>query len=275
MSLTFTILGCASSPGVPRINGDWGACDPDEPRNRRTRCSALVERTGPNGKTVVVIDTSPDFREQMLAARVRHVDAVVYTHAHADHIHGIDDLRQYAQTQHKRIPVHADEATGKHLKASFSYCFETPDGGMYPPILELNRIEAGKVVRIDGPGGPVEMLPFLQIHGPITTLGMRIGGDLSALRGGLCYSPDISGLPDQSLPLVSGLDCWVLDALQYKRHISHLSVEEALDWIARMKPGRAVFTHMHIPLDYQTVRRETPEHVEPGYDGMVIEIADA
>jgi phosphoribosyl 1,2-cyclic phosphate phosphodiesterase len=273
LSITFTILGCASSPGVPRINGDWGACDPANPRNRRTRCSALIERTSPEGKTVVVIDTSPDFREQMLAARVRHIDAVLYTHPHADHIHGIDDLRQYAQTQQRRIPVHADEATGEHLVRAFSYCFETPDGGMYPPILELNTIAAGKIVRIEGEGGPVELLPVLQQHGPITSLAFRVGGDLAALKGGLCYSPDISGLPDHSLPMVADLDCWVLDALQYKRHISHLSLGEALEWVERLKPARAVFTHMHIPLDYETVRNETPAHVEPGYDGMVIEVA--
>lgn len=272
MSLTFTILGCASSPGVPRINGDWGACDPQEPRNRRTRCSALIERTGPNGKTVVVIDTSPDFREQMLAARVRHVDGVVYTHAHADHLHGIDDLRQYAQTQQRRIPAYADEATGGHLKRSFAYCFETPDGSMYPPILELNTIEPGRPFKIEGAGGSVELLPVLQLHGPITSLGFRVGGDLATLKGGLCYSPDISGVPDQSIAFVADLDCWVLDALQYKRHISHFSLEEALEWIGRMKPGRAVFTHMHIPLDYETVRRETPAHVEPGHDGMTIEV---
>jgi phosphoribosyl 1,2-cyclic phosphate phosphodiesterase len=237
------------------------------------RCSALVERIGPGGKTVVVIDTSPDFREQMLMAQAMHVDGVLYTHAHADHIHGIDDLRQYALTQQRRIPVFADEATGERLNTAFGYCFETPAGGMYPPILELNGIAAGRPVRIEGEGGPIDFLPVLQLHGPISSLGFRVGGDLENLMGGILYSPDISALPDQSLLLAANLDVWVLDALQYRRHVSHLSLEEALEWIGRIMPERAILTHMHIPLDYETVRRETPENVEPAYDGMVLEIA--
>ena len=273
MTLRFTILGCGSSPGVPRINGDWGNCDPDNPRNRRLRCSALVERIGPSGRTVVVIDTSPDFREQMLTARVMRVDGVLYTHAHADHIHGIDDLRQYALTQQRRIPVFADAATGERLTTAFGYCFETPPGGMYPPILELNGISPGIPVRIEGEGGPIDFLPVLQLHGPISSLGFRFGGDVGNLKGGLLYSPDLSALPDQSVPFAANLDVWVLDALQYRRHISHLSLEEALEWVKRVGPGRAVLTHMHIPLDYETVRRETPDNVEPAFDGMSCEIA--
>jgi phosphoribosyl 1,2-cyclic phosphate phosphodiesterase len=273
LSLTFTILGCGSSPGVPRINGDWGNCDPQNPRNRRLRCSALVERIGPVGRTTVVIDTSPDFREQMLTARVAQVDAVLYTHPHADHIHGIDDLRQYAMTQQRKIPVHADTLTGERLKTAFGYCFETPPGGIYPPILELVAIEAGKAVRIEGEGGPIDFLPILQLHGPITSLGFRFGGDLECLSGGLFYSPDISALPDQSIALAAGLDVWVLDALQYRRHISHFSLAEALEWIERIAPRHAYLTHMHIPLDYETVRRETPSSVDPAFDGMTLEIS--
>lgn len=272
MSLKFTMLGCGSSPGVPRINGEWGNCDPSNPRNRRLRCSALVERIGANGKTVAVIDTSPDFREQMLAAKVRHVDGVLYTHAHADHIHGIDDLRQYALSQQRRIPVYADAYTGQHLQTAFGYCFATPPGGMYPPILAMNALEAGKSVRIEGEGGPLDFVPVLQTHGPMTSLGFRFGGDLAMLTGGLCYSPDISGIPGQSIKQFEKLDVWVVDALQYRHHISHFSLTDALQWIEKLAPKRAILTHMHIPLDYETVSNETPMHVIPGYDGLAIEL---
>lgn len=261
--LRFTLLGCGSSPGVPRIHGEWGACDPDNPKNRRTRCSLLVERITKNGSTTVVVDTSPDFRQQMLAVGVKSLDAVLYTHPHADHIHGIDDLRQYALLQKRRMPVYADSATLAHLATSFSYCFSTPEGSMYPPICEAFEIRPGEPVRIEGAGGVIEALPVLQHHGPIHSLGFRIGD--------FCYSPDISDVPDDSIDALSGLDVWIIDALQYKPHISHLSLSQALEWINRLAPRRAYLTHMHIPLDYETVKAETPEHVEPGFDGLVIE----
>lgn len=271
MSYRLTILGCGSSPGVPRINGDWGDCDPTNPKNRRLRCSALIQRIGPEGVTSVVIDTSPDFREQMLAADVSWLDGVLYTHPHADHIHGIDDLRQYAIIQRKRIATYADEPTTARLKEGFGYCFETPPGSMYPPILEHTVMQPGRVLRIVGEGGAVEVLPVLQTHGNINSLGFRIGGNLDALEGGVCYSPDISDVPENSIPLLRDLDCWIVDALQYRRHSSHFSLEESLQWIDRVRPSRAVLTHMHIPLDYARINAETPDHVEPAFDGMRIE----
>lgn len=260
----FTILGCGSSPGVPRVHGEWGNCDPANPRNRRTRCSLLIEQFAPGGVTTVVVDTSPDFRAQMLAAGARQLDAVVYTHPHADHMHGIDDLRQYALLQRHRMPVYADKDTLAHLTSSFFYCFETPQGSMYPPICEPRQISAGKVFGIDGLGGTIEFLPVLQIHGPIHSLGFRIGD--------FCYSPDVSDIPASSLKHLSDLSHWVVDALQYRPHISHFSLSEALEWIERLKPDQAILTHMHIPLDYETVQKETPENVVPAHDGMVIEI---
>lgn len=270
--LRYTILGCGSSPGVPRIHGDWGACDPAEPKNRRLRCSLLVERIEKSGTTSVVVDTSPDFRQQMLSASVKRLDGVLYTHPHADHVHGIDDLRGFALAQGERIGIYADENTHDRLMEGFGYCFRQPEGSMYPPILESKRLKAGLPVVIDGEGGAIHALPVLQVHGPIHSLGFRFSSNRSFDEGGLCYSPDISDVPATSEPLLHNLDCWVLDSLQYKPHISHFSVSEALEWVAKLKPERCFLTHMHIPLDYNQLRRELPKNVEPAYDGLVLEV---
>ncbi|MEO5755374.1 MAG: MBL fold metallo-hydrolase [Mesorhizobium sp.] len=263
--LRLTILGCGSSPGTPRITGDWGNCDPSNPRNRRTRAAALVERITPNGaRTTVVIDTGPDFREQMLRADVRRIDAVVYTHPHADHIHGIDDLRGYVLDQRRLIDIHADEPTLLRLREAFGYCFETPRGSSYPPILRAHVIDHGKPVVVEGEGGALTLEPLPQIHGDIISLGFRIGG--------LAYCPDISDFPQATAERLGELDMLIIDALQYRTHPSHLSLSQALEWIERLAPKEAVLTHMHVPLDYATVMAETPENVAPAYDGMVIEI---
>ncbi|HEY5819305.1 MAG TPA: MBL fold metallo-hydrolase [Mesorhizobium sp.] len=262
--LEFTILGCGSSPGTPRITGDWGNCDPANPRNRRTRAAAMVQRVAANGeRTTVVIDTGPDFRFQMLRAGVKRVDAVVYTHPHADHIHGIDDLRGFVLDQRQLLDVHADGPTLIRLHEAFGYCFETPPGSNYPPILRSNLIDHDRPVVIDGRGGSITLQPLPQIHGEIISLGFRIGN--------LAYCPDVSDFPESTVGLLHGLDWLIIDALQYRPHPSHLSLGEALAWIERLKPRHAVLTHMHVPLDYDTVARETPEGVEPGYDGMAIE----
>lgn len=272
--LRFTILGCGSSPGTPRIHGDWGDCDPNNPKNRRLRSALLVEQIGAHGVTRAVIDTGPDFRQQMLNAGVPKLDAAIYTHPHADHTHGIDDLRGFALVQRQRIPVFADDDTYEKLWTSFGYCFETPLGSMYPPILERHTIVAGKPIAIAGEGGTLHALPVKQTHGTIHSLGFRFADPSSSdfTSGGLAYSSDISGLPDLSVALLKNLDIWIVDALQYRDHISHFSLEQSLDWIAKLNPKRAILTHMHIPLDYETVSAQTPDHVEPAYDGMVIEI---
>lgn len=269
--LRFTVLGCGSSPGVPRINGDWGACDPSEPRNRRLRCSLLVERIGSEGTTTIVVDTGPDFRQQMLNSNVKHIDAVLYTHSHADHVHGIDDLRGYAVAQRNRITVYADQQTNSRLLDGFAYCFVQPPGSMYPPILNAYEIEPFQPVILSGKGGEIHALPVLQTHGSINSLGFRFSVDGRFNDGGLCYSPDVSDIPTISERYLSGLDWWIVDALQHKPHISHFSISEALDWIKRINPERAVLTHMHIPLDYHETRGMLPNGVEPGYDGMIIE----
>ena len=262
----FTILGCGSSPGVPRITGDWGACDPDNPKNRRTRAAFLIEQIGPDGgRTTVVVDTGPDFREQMVRAGVKHIDAVLYTHAHADHLHGIDDLRGYFHHQNHRIPIHADPDTMARIRSGFGYCLETPPGSGYPPIVRPELIEdLDKPIRIEGAGGVIDILPLKQIHGDIISLGFRIGD--------LAYCSDVSDFPEETVARLLGLDVLILDTLQYRFHPSHLSMEQSMGWIEHMQPKRAILTHMHIPLDYDTVMRETPDQVEPAYDGLVIEI---
>ncbi len=262
MTLKLTILGCGTSGGVPRIGNNWGACDPTNPKNVRRRCSLLVERKGPNGGTAVLVDTSPDLREQLLATGIGWLDGVLFTHDHADHVHGIDDLRTVAFNGNSRVAVYHDAVTGRDLKGRFAYCFETQPGSDYPPILDAHDIKAGERVAIGGAGGIIEALPFRQIHGATDTLGFRFGG--------IAYSPDMSDLPEESLPLLQDLDVWIIDALRYTPHPSHLSVEQALAWIARLRPRRAVLTHMHIDLDYESLRRALPAGVEPAYDGMVL-----
>ncbi|MDO6964103.1 MBL fold metallo-hydrolase [Rhizobium alvei] len=261
----FTILGCASSPGVPRITGDWGACDPANPKNRRTRAAMLVEQTADDGqKTVVVVDTGPDFRSQMVAVGVSDLHGVVLTHAHADHLHGIDDIRAYVYKNQHRMPVWADAVTMERVLEGFRYCFETPVGSNYPPIARAYTIpEIGQLFEVEGPGGAIPFLPLMQQHGDSHSIGYRIGD--------FAYCTDVSDFPAESVAQLSGLDVLVIDCLQYRRHPSHLSLEQALGWIERIAPKRAILTHMHIPLDYEAVLNETPDHIEPAYDGMALE----
>jgi phosphoribosyl 1,2-cyclic phosphate phosphodiesterase len=265
MTVTATILGCGSSGGVPRPAFGWGACDPKNPKNRRRRCSLLVERHGQNGSTRVLVDTSPDLREQLLDTEVDWLDAVLISHEHADHIHGIDDLRALAMHRRRRIDVYLDEATSRTITQRFGYCFKTPPGSNYPPILTEHRMTAGQAVRIEGAGGPIEALPFLQDHGDIFSLGFRFGG--------LAYSADLVGLPATSVAALAGLDIWIVDALRYRPHPSHFSLDEALAWIERLKPKHAILTNLHSDLDYGELKSKLPPYVEPAFDGMRISVA--
>ena len=264
MSLRVTILGCGSSGGVPRPALGWGACDPANPKNRRRRCSILVEQTGASGTTRVLVDTSPDLREQMIDTGVEWLDGVLITHEHADHTHGIDDLRGFFIRQRRRLDIYLDEPTARVMFHRFNYCFVTPPGSNYPPIANEHRIVPGHRIAVDGAGGRVMALPFTQDHGDIESLGFRFGG--------LAYSADLVDLPKESLAALEGLDVWIVDALRYHPHPSHFSVEEALGWIRKLKPKRAILTNMHTDLDYEVLRAQLPPNVEPAYDGMQIDL---
>lgn len=261
--LRFRILGCGSSGGVPRLGGHWGDCDPANPKNTRTRCSLLVERQDVGGTTRVLIDTSPDMRQQLLDAGVGELDAVVFTHAHADHVHGIDDLRQVVFNLKSRLPCWADGDTAEALLNRFSYAFVQPRGSSYPPILDLNTIDGD--VAVDGAGGRLTLSPFRVNHGAIDALGFRIAD--------LAYLPDVAEMTDEAWRAVSGLDCWIVDALRRTPHPTHSHLSQTLDWIARAAPRRAVLTNMHIDLDHDAVADETPEHIVPAFDGMTITYA--
>ncbi|MEI7600438.1 MAG: MBL fold metallo-hydrolase [Aestuariivirga sp.] len=260
MTRKITILGSGSSGGVPRVGNEWGKCDPTNPKNRRRRCSALVTQTGPAGETRVLIDTSPDLREQMLSSEIRDIDAVLFTHEHADHTHGIDDLRAFFLMKRKRVEVWADDATGRMLTTRFAYCFYAAPGSDYPPILNLNALVGGNPVIIDGAGGAITAVPFQVHHGTIDALGFRIGD--------MAYTPDIDGVPDASLKHLENLDLWIVDALRRTPHPSHWSLPQTLGWIARIKPKRAIITNLHIDMDFATLVKELPAGIEPAYDGL-------
>ena len=258
-----TILGCGSSGGVPRLGDRWGACDPANPKTRRRRCSLLVERPGPNGTTQVLIDTGPDLVPQLLDAGVATLDAVIYTHPHADHVHGIDDLRQLVYHARRKMPLWADRQTAEALTTRFGYVFAAPEGSSYPPICDLALIEGP--VTIDGPGGEITFQPFRVEHGDITALGFRIGG--------LVYLPDVSDIPDAAWPLIEGAEVFICDALRPDPHPSHAHLALTLEWIERAQCKRGIITNMHIDMDYDWVMGTTPDHVTPAHDGMVIKSA--
>ena len=262
MTLMLTILGCGSSAGVPRPALGWGACDPANPKNRRRRCSLLAERISAQGTTRIVIDTSPDLREQLIDAEVGHIDAVFLTHEHADQTHGIDDLRSVVLHQRRRIPVYFNQSTAKDIMARFSYCFIAPEGSEYPPILNRHSIETGESRKIEGKGGEVTLSAFLVQHGNIPALGYRIGD--------AAYTPDLNDIPEESWVALENLDLWIIDGLRHAAHPSHFSVADALSWIKRMKPRRAIITNMHTDIDYEIFRRELPEGIVPAYDGMQV-----
>jgi phosphoribosyl 1,2-cyclic phosphate phosphodiesterase len=264
MRRSIVILGCGSSGGVPRPGMGWGACDPAEPRNRRRRCSILIRQEGRAGVTQALVDTSPDLREQLIDADVRHLDGIVFTHDHADHTHGIDDVRPLVIHMRKRIDAFMDEATAAGLVRRFGYIFRTPDGSSYPPILSERRIEAGTEIVIDGAGGSLAIKPFRLVHGEIDALGLRIGD--------VAYTPDVSAIPEVALDDLRDLDVWIIDALRITPHPSHFSLAEALAWIDKLKPKRAIVTNLHTDLDYRTLERELPPNVRPAFDGMVVDI---
>lgn len=260
--LRCTILGCGSSGGVPRLGGHWGDCDPSNPKNRRRRCSLLIERITDAGTTRVLIDTTPDLHPQLLDAGIGELDAVAWTHAHADHVHGIDDLRQIVFNMQKRLPVWADPVTQDSLVTRFGYAFAQPAGSLYPPILDLNTIDGP--FEVEGAGGAIRLIPFRVSHGPTEALGFRVAG--------LAYLPDVVEIPPESWPVLEGLDMWVVDALRRKPHPTHAHLALTLSWIDRVKPTRAIITNMHLDLDYATLTEELPEGVVPAFDGLSFDL---
>ncbi len=286
--MRFTILGCGSSGGVPRLGNDWGDCDPKNPKNRRLRCALLVEREGKAGTTRVLIDAGPDFRQQMLNADVPMLDALVLTHEHADHIHGIDDMRQFVNiktieeieiraqdpsfemsralyhemVEASRLPCYAGMTCYQSLKERFGYLFEKAEGSLYPPIMYLHEI-TGKF-SVDGLGGEIELMPFAVPHGSIMAYGFRMDE--------LVYLPDVFELNDAARAVMNNAEILILDCLQFREHGTHANFDKAMRWIDELAPKRAVLTNLHTPMDYDKLEAMTPENVTPAFDGMVLHL---
>ena len=248
------ILGCGTSSGVPRIGNDWGDCDPAEPRNRRRRVSILVEHEG----TSVLVDTGPDLREQLLDAGTAAIDAVIWTHDHADHCHGIDDLRQVFHARGQPVPGFARRDTLEALQSRFAYIFDGKGG--YPPVAMGQELPDS--LRL----GPISIKVVDQPHGWITSAGLRFDADGASI----VYSTDVSGLTDEMVDLFSGVDVWIVDALRRRPHPSHASLSETLGWIGLVQPKRAILTHMDQSMDYRKLLSELPAGVEPAFDGLEV-----
>ncbi len=262
------ILGCGSSGGVPRLgsepHGGWGLCDRHNPKNRRRRCSLIVEVTSTEGTTRVLIDTSPDLREQLLDHHIESLDAILITHEHADHTHGIDDLRPLVMGMRKRLDCFMDDVTSRVMQQRFGYCFQTPPKSDYPPILNEKRMIARQSFQISGAGGAIDFTPFELQHGAIKALGFRFLN--------MAYVPDVNHILPESAPFFENLDTLILDSLRYKAHPTHFNLEQALEVIAAFKPTRTILTNLHNDMDYETLKALLPEHVTPAYDGMTISL---
>ena len=257
-----TLLGTGASAGVPMIGGtdgtgDWGACDPGEPRNRRGRSSVVIE--GPDFQRLLV-DTSPDMRTQLLDSRVPGVDAIIYTHAHADHITGIDDVRILNRIAGRPLAAYGTQRTLDEITRRFGYAFrpwEPP--GFYRPVLVGYPVNPGDI--IDAAGLRVQL--FNQNHGRVDTLGLRIGK--------FGYSTDVAGLDDAAFAALAGVETWVVGCfLRYEEHWTHANLPKVLEWSDRLKPKRTILTHMGTDMDWAWLQANLPSGIEAGYDGMVI-----
>jgi phosphoribosyl 1,2-cyclic phosphate phosphodiesterase len=251
--MKITILGCGASGGVPLITGDWGSCNPNNPKNRRRRASILIQTKGKN----ILIDTSPDLRMQLLDAGVHNIDLVLITHDHADHVGGLDDLRQIYAKYRQQIPLYADQGTMSRLRQAYRYALVTMDS-LYPAFLEGRELE--EVIDFDG----IQIIPYLQYHGHRSSFGFRIGD--------FAYSTDLIELPEESYDVLKGVNTWVVDCLRDEPHISHANVEQTLKMISKVRPAHAILTHMTHHLDYDDINSRTPENVIPAFDGMVLEL---
>lgn len=255
--MTVTVLGCGSSGGLPLIGNDWGKCDPHNPKNRRTRASILIEHED----TILLIDTSPDMREQFLRENVQKLTAVLYTHAHADHCHGIDDLRSMNWRMKAPIDVYGDAPTMEKITTRFDYIFNHRVEGdaYYKPSLTPYVIEAGKPLQF----GKLTVIPFEQDHTYVKTLGFRVGP--------FAYTTDAKHLNEQAFEVLKGVEVWVVDCVSKNPHPTHSHLQQTMEWVERVKPKQAYLTHMGQGLDYETISGELPSHIRPAYDGLKIE----
>ena len=253
------VLGCGSAGGVPMISRGWGACDPNNPKNRRLRSSILIEI----GEKRILVDTSPDLREQLLQANVTRLDAVLYTHEHADHLHGIDELREINRVIRRPLPVYANKKTLNHIRKNFPYVLAPINIDKEPifhPWLEPTLITPGEPFYL----GDVRVVPFMQDHEWTTSLGFRIGD--------FAYSTDVVHLFDSSFSVLKGVKTWIVGCLSEKEHPSHACVARVKEWVDTLSPKRTILTHMSVGMDYATLCRTLPAGIEPAYDGMEIEL---
>ena len=253
------MLGCGGSGGVPLVGPDWGRCNPENPKNRRRRVSVLVQHDGAN----IVLDTAPDFRAQMLDVGISKLDAILYTHDHADHTQGIDDVRfMRSYDKGQRIPAYGTPETMGTLTARFPYIFTQGtegSGHLYRPFLEAKTVTGP--FQLCG----LDVTPFEQEHGfGAKTLGYRVGP--------MAYSTDVVELPEAAFDVLQGLDLWIVDCLRFEPHMTHAHFDKAIGWIERLRPKHAILTHLNHQIDYDAVRAKCPPGVEPGYDGLSVEI---
>ncbi len=255
-SMRVIVLGCATSTGVPIIGCGCSVCSSDNPRNKRTRCSLFIEASGKN----ILIDTSPDLRIQAFRHNITRIDAVLYTHSHADHTHGIDELRTYNFMNKMVIPCYGDPQTVSNIMSNFKYIFDGsfPSGGK--PKLSISAVDGDFYVY------GIRIIPIEVEHADWLILGYRIGN--------MAYLTDCSGIPESSAEKLHGLDLLIIDALRYRPHPAHLSVDQSIEVIREIKPKIAVFTHMGHELDYEKLSKELPENIEPAYDGMEFDLHD-
>ena len=265
-TLVFTLLGTGSSGGVPRVGNDWGKCDPDNPKNRRRRCAMLIERVRSDGsKTTLMVDAGADLREQLLTADVKVLDGLLLTHPHADHIFGLDDVRQLAITHKSSIDIYMDEHTSDIVMSAFGYCFNQAANSSYPAFCTEHRIDHHQCVSVTGDGGVVDAMPIVAEHGDIQALGFKVNN--------VIYLPDVKRITDErSLEALENADFLIIDALRRHPHPSHLNLDECLEFIERYKPGRSILTNMHSDLDYAELQMMLPQNIEPGFDGLSFEL---
>lgn len=247
------ILGSGGSNGVPQIGCQCRVCLSEEQKNKRTRASILLRSAG---GVQILIDSSPDLRQQALTNNLTQVDAVLYTHAHSDHIAGIDDIKTLSKG--KVVPAYADAQTAARLSKAHEYIFEQGPNKIYKPFMRLETIQPYQKWQI----GDITVQAFQQMHGNVPSLGFRFGD--------LVYSTDINHIPEESYPYLQNVDIWILDFLRYYWSPSHLYLDTFLDFIAKVKPKRVILTHMAHDVDFYECQKILPASVQPAYDGMVL-----